>query len=783
MAIWDGYQPTPEYDWSAPPKIDGADAVSAFTAPPQPVVQAQPQPQAPPSPLGQPYMDAVKKFEGYNPKPYWDYRQWTSGYGTRAKHPGEVIDKDEADRRLTDEIAKARAIVDQHAPNAPEGVKAALTSLTYNAGPSWTTSGLGQAVKAGDYDTARTRFLQYNKAGGSVLPGLVSRRREEASWFDPNGAPAPIMALGGPDTPSTAPKGKARMAEDNGDGGFFSFLNKPISWGQAQPARDRVAASLGPDGQDGADFAKKYMAKYPKLAGMEGASEMSDVYNLQRELIASALGRRPATWGDALGEGLKGIGAVLTARSNPELGMKLAGTVGQNFRDDEDLRKKLTLQSAIQQAQMFGQNVDALVKKNAEERLRAKAASEAEAEIARAGRPAVATAPVATPLPTPQPPVQSVPGIAVSPTTPPQQPAAAPNAGGVQPPDPNAPPTYASTPGSPDNPVMSNLVASDESPEEKRLRAQGDAAAKVATARGDKMLMERAKTFYEQAKAIREERVARAKLPGDVEAYNYDMAQRKARGEINLPAFGQWQIEQSRAKSPQVNLTNEMRSENAESATIGKGAGERANKTMEAGEAAGKLMPRLSTLEALQNRVTTGKLANVRLSAAEWARELGVSQKTLESYGIGKNFAGDAQAFISQTSRQLVDMLGSGGFPSNNFSNADREFIEKTLPNLTNNPRGNRLMIAFARRAAQRDLEKAEAWAEAQEKGIRYDKFSLDWAKKVKEQDLSGDLRQEADAILGGKGALPRPKSKEEYDKLPKGASFLDPNGIERTKP
>jgi len=153
-------------------------------------------------PMDPRYIDQVKKFEGFYAKPYWDYRQWTSGYGTRAQGPNERIDQATAETRLNDELSKARAIVEKTAPNAPEGVKAALTSLTFNAGAKWTKSGLGAAVQKGDYDTAQKIFTQYNKAGGQTLPGLATRRAEEAKWF--NGStttPAQTASAPEPRTP------------------------------------------------------------------------------------------------------------------------------------------------------------------------------------------------------------------------------------------------------------------------------------------------------------------------------------------------------------------------------------------------------------------------------------------------------------------------------------------------------------------------------------------------------------------------------------------------------
>ena len=138
------------------------------------------------------YLDAIKQFEGYTAKARWDYAQNSNGYGTRARFAGEVIDQAEAERRFSDEIKKATDFVDKFAPGLDDGSRAALTSLTYNAGTAWTKSGLGQAVASGDLDTARSLFLQYNKAGGNVLDGLVQRRLQEVEWFGQGGPTAQV---------------------------------------------------------------------------------------------------------------------------------------------------------------------------------------------------------------------------------------------------------------------------------------------------------------------------------------------------------------------------------------------------------------------------------------------------------------------------------------------------------------------------------------------------------------------------------------------------------------
>lgn len=142
------------------------------------------------------YLDAIRNFEGFAPKASWDYAQFSNGYGTRARFDGEVISRAEAERRFRAEIADARDIVERAAPHVDEGTKAALTSLTYNAGTAWIGSGLGEAVKAGDLDQVREIFQKYNKAGGEVLPGLVRRRTAEAQWI---GNPDGFRQPSGPD--------------------------------------------------------------------------------------------------------------------------------------------------------------------------------------------------------------------------------------------------------------------------------------------------------------------------------------------------------------------------------------------------------------------------------------------------------------------------------------------------------------------------------------------------------------------------------------------------------
>lgn len=210
-------------------------------------------------------------------------------------------------------------------------------------------------------------------------------------------------------------------------------------------------------------------------------------------------------------------------------------------------------------------------------------------------------------------------------------------------------------------------------------------------------------------------------------------------------------------RSGATTITNDMRGERAEQIDIGKGAAGRANATMDRASAASDKLFQLSTLMEMQKRLPTDAMAQAKLTAGQWAKALGISESTLEGMGIGKDFIGDAQAFNSITSRMMVDMIGKGGFPANNFSNADREFLIQTLPRLTNDPRGNRIIMEASRRAAERDIEKARAWQSYRKANPSnsYDDFELDFRDSVQRADIFGDMKREADDLLRATNAPP----------------------------
>ena len=140
----------------------------------------------------------VKKNEGFRAKAFWDYKQWTNGYGTQARNRNEVIDEREADRRLRQKAQEFYDIVvgfDQaHKYGFNDTQRDALTSFVFNGGPGW----LNQVSNNGrrNKEQITQAMLQYNTAGGRRLGGLARRRREEVAMFnaDSNNMPSSNVA-------------------------------------------------------------------------------------------------------------------------------------------------------------------------------------------------------------------------------------------------------------------------------------------------------------------------------------------------------------------------------------------------------------------------------------------------------------------------------------------------------------------------------------------------------------------------------------------------------------
>ena len=146
-------------------------------------------------PVGAAGLALIKRFEGcrlkaYKPIPTEKY--WTIGWGHCGPDVGEgqTITQPEADRLLAADCQRFADAVDDPAccPQTAllnENQRDALISFAFNCGAGF----LKTLCKGRTLVQIRDAMALYNKAGGSVLPGLERRRRAEQALFDTPAAP------------------------------------------------------------------------------------------------------------------------------------------------------------------------------------------------------------------------------------------------------------------------------------------------------------------------------------------------------------------------------------------------------------------------------------------------------------------------------------------------------------------------------------------------------------------------------------------------------------------
>ena len=177
--------------------------------------------------VSQECVDIIKKWEGFSAKPYWDYRQWTVGYGTQVpagkleEYKTVGITKEEAERQLIEHLSKdgeaVNKFIDKYGLTFTQGMFDAVVSLCFNCGRSWLneTSTLHTTIVQGmTGDDLLFAFGQWSTAGGETQPALIRRRLAEANMylngiydynlpdhisyvrFDPNGGECEIKTQG-----------------------------------------------------------------------------------------------------------------------------------------------------------------------------------------------------------------------------------------------------------------------------------------------------------------------------------------------------------------------------------------------------------------------------------------------------------------------------------------------------------------------------------------------------------------------------------------------------------
>ena len=129
----------------------------------------------------------IKQFESLRCEAYrCPAGIWTIGYGhTAGVRRGDRIDGQKAGQLLQDDLRKFEDVVNRECPGLNQNQFDALVSFSFNVGTgNFRKSTLLKCVKANPQNmNIRYEFSRWNKAGGTVLAGLVRRRKAEADLY------------------------------------------------------------------------------------------------------------------------------------------------------------------------------------------------------------------------------------------------------------------------------------------------------------------------------------------------------------------------------------------------------------------------------------------------------------------------------------------------------------------------------------------------------------------------------------------------------------------------
>lgn len=205
----------------------------------------------------------------------------------------------------------------------------------------------------------------------------------------------------------------------------------------------------------------------------------------------------------------------------------------------------------------------------------------------------------------------------------------------------------------------------------------------------------------------------------------------------NLPLSPEVEAQRIRiaqASRPQNNVSVDTRGETSFAQAYNKDLAEQASALAATPRRSAQTIARLDRAEALLDRFTTGAGANARLTVGALAQQLGVPDSVMANLGLDRNAVAAGESIRGLTNQMLIGMLGSGGFPAQNFSNADRESLERALVSVANTPGGNRLIIATLRNAARVDQQVGQEWLRySQRNGATADSYQRFLTERVPE--------------------------------------------------
>ncbi len=192
---------------------------------------------------------------------------------------------------------------------------------------------------------------------------------------------------------------------------------------------------------------------------------------------------------------------------------------------------------------------------------------------------------------------------------------------------------------------------------------------------------------------------------------------------------------------------------------LGKAIGGRLAAQVEAGDKAYTNLQTLNLMESASSQLeqaggATGALAEPSMFATSLMQAAGFDPTSLNLPAD----AGPAQVLNSLSNKLTLGKIGGpDGMPANNFSDADRAFIESTVPRLTDTPSAFRAKLFIDKRMAERSIAVARAVEDGYNQGQSASEIGQAVAE-IKRQPLFSESEiQTLQAATGGETGTAQP--------------------------
>lgn len=164
------------------------------------------------------------------------------------------------------------------------------------------------------------------------------------------------------------------------------------------------------------------------------------------------------------------------------------------------------------------------------------------------------------------------------------------------------------------------------------------------------------------------------------------------------PTPGEIAGQKANAEIPAERQKADIKTAQEQSGEISKAYGKKYLDIQDSRKSAFEQLNQYGRLGELLDKFDTGSLTPIGASISGVANSLGIS--------LDKNLP-VKQAFEAIANKLVMSQIGAGGIPANNFSDADRAFLERTMPGLSKTKEGNRMLIEYAKKVQKRVIETA----------------------------------------------------------------------------